>query len=283
MRNQITPLILTYNEAPNIGRTLKKLSWAQRIVVIDSGSTDDTLEILWHHPKVEVIHRSFTDFTSQWNFGLTKVLTPWVLSLDADYELSDELVRELGSLVPLDSADGYRASFVQRIYGRPLRDSLYPPRTVLFRRDKAFYRQEGHTQRAVIDGKVLSLRGVIYHDDRKPLARWLMAQQRYAREEAEYLRACRRDQLPLADRVRLMGWPAPLAVLLYVLFVKRSLLDGWPGWFYALQRVLVEAMLALELMDRRLGCDHARPLASPNQKATREGMRRLGHGDDGFQ
>jgi glycosyltransferase involved in cell wall biosynthesis len=256
--------------------------WAQRIVVIDSGSTDETLDILRHYPQAEVIHHSFMDFTSQWNFGLTQVLTPWVLSLDADYELSDELTRELASLAPPDSAVGYRAPFVQRIHGRPLRGSLYPPRTVLYRRDKAFYRQEGHTQRVVIDGKVLSLRGVIYHDDRKPLARWLTAEQRYAREEAEYLMAGRGDQSTLADRIRLMGWPAPFVVLFYVLFAKRCLLDGWPGWFYALQRVVAEAMLALEIIDRHSGRRQAGPFGSSKQKATCAGIKRSGDGGDGF-
>jgi hypothetical protein len=152
---------------------------------------------------------------------------------------------------------------------------------VLYRRDKALYRQEGHTQRVVIDGKVVSLRGVIYHDDRKPLARWLTTEQRYAREEAEYLMACGGEQSALADRLRLMGWPAPLAVLFYVLFVKRCLLDGWPGWFYALQRVVAEAMLALEIIDRQSRRSQAGPFESPKQKATCAGMERSGDRGDG--
>ena len=98
MRDQITPLIITYNEAPNICRTLDKLLWAKRIVVIDSGSTDGTVEMLRGYPQVAVIEHPFADFASQCNFGLTQVASPWVLSLDADYELSDELVRELASL-----------------------------------------------------------------------------------------------------------------------------------------------------------------------------------------
>jgi glycosyltransferase involved in cell wall biosynthesis len=94
VRDQITPLIIAYNEAPNIARTLGKLSWAKRIVVIDSGSTDETLDMLRRFPQVDVIGHPFSDFASQCNFGLTLVDTPWVLSLDADYELSDALVEE---------------------------------------------------------------------------------------------------------------------------------------------------------------------------------------------
>ncbi|MFM7368397.1 MAG: glycosyltransferase, partial [Sphaerospermopsis kisseleviana] len=70
MLEQITPLILTYNEAPNIDRTLEKLTWAQTIIVIDSYSTDQTLEILSNYPQVTVVKRKFDSFASQCNYGL---------------------------------------------------------------------------------------------------------------------------------------------------------------------------------------------------------------------
>jgi glycosyltransferase involved in cell wall biosynthesis len=252
MLDQITPLIITYNEAANIRRTLEKLLWAQRIVVIDSGSTDETIELLRRYPQVTVFSHPFSDFASQCNFGLTHVLSPWVLSLDADYELSDELANELGSLKALEVPVGYQVRFVYRIYGRPLRGSLYPPRTVLYRKDLAFYRNEGHGHRLVLDGPVIQLRGVIYHDDRKPLSRWLVSQQRYAREEASHLLRCNHSALPLVDKVRLLGWPAPIAIFFYALFVRGCIFDGWPGWYYVLQRVIAEALIAIELLDSRL-------------------------------
>jgi hypothetical protein len=101
-----------------------------------------------------------------------------VLSLDADYELGNDLVSELQPLVPPASIAGYRAGFVYRVFGRPLRGTLYPPRTVLYRREGARYRNEGHGHRVVLDGAVRDLRGAISHDDRKPLARWFASQQR---------------------------------------------------------------------------------------------------------
>jgi len=246
-------MVITYNEAPNIRRTLDKLLWAHRIIIIDSGSTDGTVEISRRYSQVEVIQRPFIDVASQCNFGLTQVTSPWVLSLDADWELSDELVSELTSLAPPNSAVGYRARFVYRIYGRALRGSLYPPRIVLLRKDKASYRLAGHAIRVALDGDASPLDGVIYHDDRKPLARWLTSQQRYAREEAAYLRATPPGALRRNDKIRLMGWPAPIAVFFYTLFVKGCLLDGWPGWYYALQRTIAEMLLALEIIDRRSG------------------------------
>src|SRR5215469_13504524 len=103
MFNDITPLIITHNEAPNVRRTLSKLGWARRIVVVDSGSTDETIDILRTYSQVEVLHHSFIDFATQCNFGIHHVTTPWVLSLDADYELSDELVTELRALAPIET------------------------------------------------------------------------------------------------------------------------------------------------------------------------------------
>ncbi|HEV2551870.1 MAG TPA: glycosyltransferase family 2 protein [Stellaceae bacterium] len=250
--DQITPLIITHNEAPNICRTLEKLRWARRIVVIDSGSTDDTIEILRNHPKVEVIHRPFADFASQCNFGLAHVDSPWVLSLDADYELSDEIAKEFESLSLNSGPAGYQARFVYRMFGRPLRGALYPPRIVLYRKKGAFYRNEGHAHRVVLEGEILPLNGVIYHDDRKPLSRWLASQQRYASDEATYLLKARSATVTRTDKIRLMAWPAPIAVFFYALLVKGCLFDGWPGWAYVLQRVIAEALIALEIINRRL-------------------------------
>jgi glycosyltransferase involved in cell wall biosynthesis len=250
MLDQITPLVITYQEASNIARTLGKLAWARRIVVIDSGSTDGTLEILASCAAVEIVHRPFTDFAGQCNFGLTLVATPWVLSLDADYVLTDALNAELAALRPDADTMGYRASFIYCIHGRPLRGSLYPPRIVLYRTGAASYAQAGHAHRLAIAGPVRDLRGRIYHDDRKPIARWLATQRAYACSEADHLFGGAVLNRP--DRLRRMAWPAPFAALFYVLFVNRCILDGWPGWYYALQRLIAETLLALEIIDRRL-------------------------------
>lgn len=252
MHDQITPLIITYNEAPNIGRVLDRLHWARRIVVIDSGSTDDTVGMAKAYPQVEVIEHPFVDFASQCNFGLSQVATAWVLSLDADYVLSEKLIGELGSLRPDEGTAGYRTRFRYRIHGHRLRGSLYPPRTVLYRKEAARYLQQGHGHRVSVSGNVRELDGRICHDDRKPLSRWIASQRQYAGQEAEYLLNGDRRSLNRNDRIRLMGWPAPLGVLLYTLFVKGCVLDGWPGWYYALQRMIAESLLALEIIDRRL-------------------------------
>ncbi len=247
----VTPLLITYNEAQNIGRTLARLAWARRIVIIDSGSTDETLAIAARHPQVEVVHRAFDSFADQCNFGLSLIRTDWVLSLDADYELSEGLVEEIAGLTPAAGVAGYRAAFVYRIEGRPLRATLYPPRVVLYQAKAGAYVNEGHGHRLSIAGRIETLCNEIYHDDRKPLSRWFESQRRYAAAEARHLLGAPTGRLSAADRARRTGWAAPLLVLPYVLFVKGCLLDGRIGWLYALQRLLAEVMIALELLDRR--------------------------------
>jgi len=244
-------MIITFNEAPNLARCLDRLSWAARILIVDSGSTDATLRIARAYPRVDVLERAFDDFASQCNFGLTKITTPWVLSLDADYELSDALEREIAALRDRD-AQGHAAAFIYRIKGRALRGALYPPRTILYRVQGAAYCNEGHGHRVEIPGPIARLAGKVYHDDRKPLATWFDSQKHYARREADYLLSAPLSELSRPDRMRRMGWPAPPLVFLYALLVKGCILDGWPGWFYVLQRTAAEIMIALEVVDRRL-------------------------------
>jgi glycosyltransferase involved in cell wall biosynthesis len=248
---QTTAMVITYNEGPNLRRCLDRLRWAPRVLLIDSGSTDETLDIARQHPQVDIVERPFDDFATQCNFGLARIETRWVLSLDADYQLSEDLVAEISALREDDVA-GYSAAFIYRMYGRPLRGSLYPPRVVLYRKDGAIYRNEGHAHRVGIAGRVATLHGRIFLDDRKPHARWLASQQNYARREADYLLAAPRAGLGWADRIRLLGWPAPILVFFYTLIVKRCALDGWAGWLYVLQRTFAEIALALEIVDRRV-------------------------------
>jgi glycosyltransferase involved in cell wall biosynthesis len=250
--HDITPLVLTFNEGPNLRRTLERLAWARQILVIDSFSTDDTLEIARAFPQVRIVQRAFDSFAGQCNFGLAQIQTEWVLSLDADYLLTEELTAELRSIEPPPGLAGFRARFRYCIAGHPLRASLYPPRTVLYRRDRAQYHNDGHGHRVAINGDVGTLSGLILHDDRKPLSRWLVSQDKYAALEVKKLFAAPAGSLRLQDRLRLWMIPAPLVVLLYTLLWKRLIFDGWPGWLYVFQRVTAELVLSMHLIEARI-------------------------------
>src|SRR4051812_47104065 len=113
----ITPVVLTYNEVANIERVLSQLTWAGEVLVVDSGSTDGTLEILRRFSNVKALEREFDDHTSQWNFGLDQVTTPWVLSLDADYVLTQPLVDELPTLDLQAEPVAYSVRFRYVLFG----------------------------------------------------------------------------------------------------------------------------------------------------------------------
>lgn len=246
---EITPLLLTFNEAPNLRRTLEKLTWAADILVVDSFSTDETPAIAALFPQVRVVQRPFDTFANQCNFGLDLVATPWVLSLDADYILSDDLVQELETLTAMDGVAGYSARFKYCIRGRPLRASLYPSRIVLYRKDCAHYYDEGHGHHVKIVGRVDALRGMIYHDDRKSLTRWLSQQDKYMTIESRHLLATPLSELTLPDRLRRRIIVAPVLVFLYTLLFKGLILDGRAGWHYVFQRTLAETILSLRLIE----------------------------------
>jgi glycosyltransferase involved in cell wall biosynthesis len=249
MLERITPVILTLDESANIARTLEALAWARDVVIVDSLSGDDTRAIAQRFPNVRIFERRFDTHEAQWNFALsrTAIATEWVLALDADYVVPAALRNELEALRPGDDVDGFRARFVYCVDGRPLRSAVYPPVTVLYRRDKAHYVQDGHTQRIHVEGTVRDLEHPLHHDDRKPLERWFRSQGRYMRLEAEKLGAARFAELPLQDRVRKLIVIAPFAMLLYCLFIRGNVLDGRAGVFYAMQRSVAEAILSLYL------------------------------------
>lgn len=253
MLNTITPLLITYNEAPNIARTLAKLTWAREVVIVDSLSTDRTREMAAAaHPGLRWFERPFTTHTDQWNFALneTGITSDWVLALDADYVLSDGFVDELKALQGDASVAGFASSFIYCINGQALRGTVYPPVTVLYRRTAAHYVVDGHSQRVKVDGQVRPLTNRIFHDDRKPLSHWLGSQMKYMRLEADKLRATPLESLSVVDRVRRMIVVAPPAMFLYCLIAKGGMFDGRAGLFYALQRATAELILSLHLLDR---------------------------------
>lgn len=252
---RITPVLLTRNEAPNIGRTLERLTWADRVLILDSGSDDETRSIIAGFANVRIEERTFDSHAAQWEAAIRSpsVTTDWVLALDADYVLSSELVEELGKIDFESSLSGFRARFRYCIEGVPLRASLYPPLVVLFDRRRAHYRQDGHTQRLVVEGPIGDLKGRIFHDDRKNFSRFVEAQHRYARLEAEKIRATPFGELPPSGRLRKLGIVAPVLVPIWLLLGRGLILEGRRGLTYVRQRMVAEWMIARAMFASRKG------------------------------
>jgi glycosyltransferase involved in cell wall biosynthesis len=248
MLERITPLILTYNEAPNIDRTLQQLAWATEIVVIDSYSSDETLEILKVYPQIKLFQRKFDTHTNQWNYGLEQIKSQWVLSLDSDYVMTDRLIKTFRSLADSD-INGYFIPFKYCVFGKPLKGTILPPRLALFRTDSATYIDDGHTQLLELKGRSSQLDAYINHDDRKPLSRWLWAQDRYMVIEAKKLLETADRDLSWGDRIRKRKVLAPFIILIYCLIIKGGIFDGWQGWYYAFQRTLAELLLSIHIIE----------------------------------
>ncbi len=275
MLEQITPLILTFNEEANIARTLSALHWAKRIVVVDSYSDDATRTICAQYPNVEFVQRAFDQHATQWNFGLDHInkqladlqrsehtlADHWVLALDADHIVSPEYVAEVSAWFAAAREDslnrhdtvGFKNGFIYCQDGTPLRGSLYPPLIALFKASRGHYVQDGHTQRLILPGTIVQLKSCNWHDDRKPFARWFVAQQRYARLDAAKLASRPFNALRWTDRARIIPFVSPLLVLFYTLVYKRLLFSGWPGIKYSALRTVAESLLHTARCKRWLG------------------------------
>jgi glycosyltransferase involved in cell wall biosynthesis len=246
----VTPLILTRDEEANLDRTLRQLTWAREVLIVDSFSTDETVAIAQRFPNVRVLQRTFDSLAGQSNFGLGEAQTTWVMLLDADYFVPGAFVAELLALEPEPGVRAYRCAFEYAVYGKPLRASLYPPRVVLLHREHAKVWQDGHAHRVLVDGDVGELETRIVHDDRKPFARFVERQKKYMREEADKLRTADPRALSFPHRVRKLIVVAPFAVIVHSLFVKGLLLDGIAGLRYTWERFVAELILSRELLRR---------------------------------
>jgi glycosyltransferase involved in cell wall biosynthesis len=251
MLDHITPVLLTYNEEQNIARTVSRLAWAKDIVVVDSGSTDGTLAVLNKFPKVRVFNRIFDTHANQWRYAVekTQIDTDWILRLDADYQVSDALIVELAQLDPNAPVSAYRIAFEYAILSNKLLSSLYPPNTILLRKGRFSVWDKGHTEVWDVNGPIATLSARIVHDDWKPTGQWLAGQARYLQRELDWI-YLGKGGLPRWLRLRppLM----PIAVFLYCLFGLGLILNGRAGLFYALQRMVTEAVLSLMVLEDKL-------------------------------
>src|SRR3989344_2439752 len=108
---KLTVVIITKNEEQDLPRTLASLAFADRILVVDSGSTDQTVEVAKKHGAV-VIEHPFTSYADQRNFADSQVTDGWTLSLEADVVVSEKLAAEIKNAI---KAEDIKAYFIGRI------------------------------------------------------------------------------------------------------------------------------------------------------------------------
>ena len=242
----VTAVILTYNEAPNISRVLQTLDWCDRIVILDSGSTDETKAQALGLPNVHWFTRTFDSHAQQWRFAIerTGITTELVLALDSDM------------LVPPDFADELRANFTNLhaggiltfrycSLGKPLSGSLYPPQLRLLRRSNVKVVQRGHTQEFQTEGPLYTFKTPCIHDDRKPVDHWFNAQIKYS--DLEWKRISEANSTTAKDLFRKLGiMPLVAGALAYVR--AGGPFSGKAALNYSYERMAFETMLALRLL-----------------------------------
>jgi len=197
MKIPISAVILTYNEEKNIEKCLKSVfDWAEEIWVIDSYSTDKTLEIAKRYTD-KICQHKFENHIEQWEWALKNlpIKNEWILGLDADHTVSEELKQELTEIFKSSviDADGFYVKRKQFFLGRWIRFGGYYPKYLLkiFKKDKVIFdKNELVDHHFYIKTKTRKLKGSITEDNinERDLSFWLQKHIRYAELQAkEYI------------------------------------------------------------------------------------------------
>lgn len=226
-RPPVSGVVICINEADRIGACLDSLAWCEQIIVLDSGSTDQTVRIAEARPGVEVHHRPFDDYIQQKNAALDLCTHDWVMSLDADELLPPALVEEIARL-DFDVA-GYEIPRQTFLGDHLIRHGTWrgDHKLRLFRRSLGRWGGSTPHERVVIDGPVRRLHTPMLHYSYDSREQYIERNQRYARLLAAHWHE-------RGKRTR-YGQAALHAAGMFVkgLILRRGFLDGADGWFLA--------------------------------------------------
>ncbi len=162
---KISVCIICFNEEINIRRCLESTKWADEIIVVDSMSRDSTLEIAGKYTE-KIYRRPWTGYVNQKNFALSKAEGTWILSIDADEEISRDLQKEIKKEIQSPEAfDGYKIPRLSFYQGRWVKHSgFYPDRQLrLFRRSKGHWVGSRVHERVQVQGGTGTLKNNLLH------------------------------------------------------------------------------------------------------------------------
>lgn len=166
-KNKITGLIITFNEERNIEEVINNLDFVDELIIVDSYSTDKTVELIKKYPKVKLVQNKFENYTSQRNIALEHANYNWILFIDADERISDKLKSEIITTVKNERTDSafyfYRKFMFQ---GKHLRFSGWQTdkNIRLFQKDKAHYVSTKLVhEKLIIDGTIGKLKHKLIH------------------------------------------------------------------------------------------------------------------------
>ena len=222
---RISATIVTLNEERNIARAIQSLACADEILIVDSGSTDRTREIA-AGLGARVIEEAWRGYAAQKNFAACSAAHDWILSLDADEELSPELAAEIIAVKKAGPRfDGYSLPRLAQYLGRWIHHSgWYPDRKLrLYDRRKGKWVGEYVHESVRVEGSAGELQGNLLHYTCASLSEHLRTLDRYTTLAAQEV-AARRQAVPLSRLIVDPAW-----TFLRTYFVQRGFLDGREG------------------------------------------------------
>jgi glycosyltransferase involved in cell wall biosynthesis len=261
----VSVMIFTLNEAANLPFCLKSIERFSDIIVIDSFSMDGTKEIC-DKAKVRFFQNTFKGFGEQRNWALdhTDPKHGWILILDADERVPEELADEISHVAsnnPVDVA-AYRLKRRFYMWGRWLRySSLYPTWVVrLIKRGKVRYKNRGHAETQEARGKVLALQHDLIDENRKGIHDWFERQNKYSDQEALYELEQEELKFHLGDLIvtdplkRRASFKRlahrlpfrPFFYFLYSYFIRFGFLDGLDGFVFCTMKALYQRMIVIK-------------------------------------
>jgi len=225
---KLSAIVITKNEASNIADCLDSIAFCDERIVVDSGSTDDTVRIA-ESKGARVVQHAFEGFGAQKNFALSLAQGEWLLSLDADERVSAQLAEEILKAIAQPAADAYEMPRLSTFCGRPMRHSGWFPDYVLrlFRRGKARFSDDLVHERVVADGRVTRLKHSLIHHPVLRLEDALSRMDRYSTAGADMLVASGRRVSFITGLVR--GFWAFVRTYL----LRGGFLDGHEGFLLA--------------------------------------------------
>jgi len=184
----LSVVIITRNEEANLGRTLESVAWAEERIVLDSGSTDGTLNLARRH-GAKVYQEAWQGYARQKNSAIAKASCEWVLSLDADEEVSPELASNIKGVInsPEPNVAGYAMARRNFFLGRWIRHGgFYPDRKLrLFRRGKGDFTERAVHETLRVDGSTTILAGDLIHRAYPTLTAYIESMNGYSSLGAE--------------------------------------------------------------------------------------------------
>jgi glycosyltransferase involved in cell wall biosynthesis len=248
--SKVSAVISAFNEEKNIERCLKSLSFADEIVVVDNGSSDKTAEIAKRYTsKVFSQANNPAQIDLQKNFGFEKATGDWILSIDADEEVSKELAQEIEGVIKKKNAvNGYWIPRKNIIFGKFIEHTgWFPdPQLRLFKKGKGKYIKTHVHEPIKLDGESAYLKEFIIHHHYETIAQFIRRTvDIYAPNEAkDYLD--KGYQLSYFDAVRF-----PLNEFISRFFARKGYQDGFHGLMLSLLMAFYHFMIFAYLWEEQ--------------------------------